>query len=64
MLKKKIATPRFVIHNSKFKDGDRVQHALFGNGLIVATQGNIITVAFSGAGLKKLDVTIAPLKKK
>ena len=63
-VEKKIATPRFVIHNSKFKDGDRVQHALFGNGLIVATQVNIITVAFSGAGLKKLDVTIAPLKKK
>ena len=46
-----------------FNGGERVRHELFGEGLIVATQGNIITVAFKGAGLKKLDASIAPLKK-
>ncbi len=51
------------ISTANFRDGDRVSHTLFGEGLIVATQGNIATVAFKTAGLKKLDVTIAPLKK-
>lgn len=46
-----------------FKDGDRVQHKIFGKGLIVASEGDIITVAFSKAGLKKLSVSVAPLKK-
>jgi len=50
-------------HNSIFKDGDRVKHETFGEGLIVASAGDIITVAFSKAGLKKLSASIAPLKK-
>ncbi len=54
------------VHSSPspiFKDGDHVQHEVFGTGLIVASQGDIITVAFSKAGLKKLSASIAPLKK-
>lgn len=47
-----------------FKDGDRVCHEIFGDGLVVASQGDIITVAFSKVGLKKLSASIAPLKKK
>jgi len=46
-----------------FKDGDHVQHKIFGTGLVVASQGDIITVAFSTAGLKKLSTAVAPLKK-
>lgn len=46
-----------------FTDGDRVRHETFGDGLIVASQGDVITVAFSKAGLKKLSASIAPLKK-
>ena len=49
--------------NAIFKDGDRVRHEIFGEGLIVATAGDIITVAFSKVGLKKLSASIAPLKK-
>jgi DNA helicase-2/ATP-dependent DNA helicase PcrA len=48
---------------SIFKDGDRVRHEVFGDGMIVATQGDIITVAFSRVGLKKLSASIAPLRK-
>lgn len=51
------------ILKTNFKGGERVRHELFGEGLIVATQGHILTVAFKGAGLKKLDASIAPLKK-
>ncbi|MDP1833804.1 MAG: UvrD-helicase domain-containing protein [Candidatus Moranbacteria bacterium] len=46
-----------------FKDGDRVDHPAFGPGLIVSIQGDILTVAFSKAGLKKLSASIAPLRK-
>lgn len=46
-----------------FKDGDKVCHEIFGNGMIVSTQGDVITVAFSKVGLKKLSASIAPLKR-
>jgi DNA helicase-2/ATP-dependent DNA helicase PcrA len=49
--------------NTRFKDGDKVRHEIFGDGMIVATQGDIITVAFGKVGLKKLSASIAPLKK-
>ena len=52
-----------MLHASCFKDGDRVRHEVFGDGLIVASQGDIITVAFSKAGLKKLSASIANLEK-
>ena len=48
---------------SSFKDGDRVKHDMFGDGLIIASQGDILTIAFSRVGLKKLSASIAPLKK-
>ncbi|HAT73716.1 MAG: ATP-dependent DNA helicase pcrA [Candidatus Moranbacteria bacterium GW2011_GWF2_36_839] len=48
---------------AKFKDGDRVRHEVFGDGLIVASAGDIITVAFSKTGLKKLSISIAQLEK-
>lgn len=46
-----------------WRDGDSVFHSVFGKGVVVGQDENIITVAFAGAGLKKLDKTIAPLKK-
>lgn len=53
----------FTLNATRFKDGDHVRHEVFGEGLVVATQGDIITVAFKKAGLKKLSTSIAPLKK-
>jgi DNA helicase II / ATP-dependent DNA helicase PcrA len=47
----------------KFKDGDRVSHEVFGDGRIVASQGDVLTVAFSKSGLKKLSASVAPLRK-
>jgi DNA helicase II / ATP-dependent DNA helicase PcrA len=46
-----------------FVDGDRVRHEIFGDGLIVGSQGDTLTVAFSKLGLKKLSASVAPLKK-
>jgi hypothetical protein len=46
-----------------YKDGDMVVHEIFGEGRIVASQGDIITVAFYKVGLKKLSSSVAPIKK-
>lgn len=45
--------------------GDRVEHSTFGQGIVVNVQGGIATIAFedSGVGVKKLALSIAPLKK-
>lgn len=59
---KQIQNTKFKIQNS-FRDGDKVFHETFGEGRVVSTQGNIITVAFSKVGLKKLSANIAPLRK-
>lgn len=48
-----------------FKDGDRVLHKTFGEGLVMSIVGGVITVIFKDAriGIKKLAVAIAPLEK-
>ena len=45
--------------------GDRVHHGVFGKGIVVDVQGGVVTVAFedSKIGVKKLALSIAPLKK-
>ncbi len=51
----------------EFKDGDRVRHAQFGEGVVVATKKSgtdiEITVAFKTAGLKRLLRAYARLEK-
>ena len=51
------------LSTSDFKGGERVEHEKFGQGLIISAQGDILTIAFSKAGLKKLSASIAPLRK-
>jgi DNA helicase-2/ATP-dependent DNA helicase PcrA len=46
-----------------FKDGDRIRHEKFGPGLIIASAGDTLTVAFSKLGLKKISASVAPIKK-
>ncbi len=43
--------------------GDKVSHSKFGEGLVIEVKGNTVTVAFDSAGIKKLALDIAPLKK-
>jgi DNA helicase-2/ATP-dependent DNA helicase PcrA len=64
--KSKIQNPppiNYKLQTNEYKDGDRVEHITFGAGLIISTQGDILTIAFSKVGLKKLSASIAPLKK-
>ncbi len=46
-----------------FKDGQRVRHNVFGEGVVISTEGDIMTVAFMKAGLKKISTEFAKLKK-
>ncbi|PIZ56194.1 ATP-dependent DNA helicase PcrA, partial [bacterium (Candidatus Torokbacteria) CG_4_10_14_0_2_um_filter_35_8] len=46
-----------------FKDGDKVSHPSFGEGIIINVEDDIAMVAFSGKGVKKMSLDIAPLKK-
>ncbi len=43
--------------------GDNVRHSVFGSGLVTHIDGTVVTVAFRGKGIKKLNVAFAPLQK-
>lgn len=43
------------------KNGDRVSHPKFGEGMIITVKGDIATIAFDKAGMKKLSLSVAPL---
>ena len=46
-------------------EGDKVVHTTFGEGVVVAIQGGVVSVCFKNPkyGTKKLAISIAPLKK-
>jgi DNA helicase-2/ATP-dependent DNA helicase PcrA len=43
--------------------GDNVRHHVFGTGLVTHIDGTVVTVAFKGKGVKKLNVAFAPLER-
>jgi len=50
---------------AELKDGDQVVHDKFGEGTVIGVAGGIVTVAFRNGryGVKKLAISIAPLRK-
>ncbi len=48
---------------SDVRPGDMVEHPQFGGGLIVSIAGTLATIAFKRAGVKKMMLGVAPLKK-
>lgn len=52
--------PRYA---EEYTEGDRVEHQLFGAGVIVEVSGDVLAVHFKKAGVKKLNAALAPLKK-
>ena len=48
---------------AQFSLGDRVAHDVFGEGTIVSISGAVAQVAFSGKGVKTLNVEVAPIRK-
>lgn len=45
------------------RPGDMVEHQQFGNGLVIALEGSLVSVAFKRAGVKKMMLGVAPLRK-
>lgn len=43
--------------------GDGVKHQVFGIGVVTHVDGTVVTVAFRGKGVKKLNIAFAPLEK-
>ncbi len=43
--------------------GDRVKHKIFGEGVIDQMDGEVASIKFRGRGLKKLNISFAPLEK-
>jgi len=46
-----------------FSDGQRVHHKVFGEGVVISTKDDIITIAFMKAGIKKLSSEFTGLEK-
>ncbi len=53
--------------STSLRVGDKVQHKKFGHGTVIAVvpqeNGDEVTVAFEGRGIKRLNATLAPMKK-
>ena len=46
-----------------FKQGDRIQHQTFGKGVVTATEGDNLVIDFTHKGIKRINLTFAPLEK-
>lgn len=46
-----------------FSPGDRIEHVQYGVGTIVWLSWAVADIAFSGVGIKKMNIEIAPIKK-
>jgi DNA helicase-2/ATP-dependent DNA helicase PcrA len=52
--------PRYI---EELHEGDRVRHQTFGEGTVMEVEGDNVAVFFKGRGMKKLNITFAPLEK-
>jgi DNA helicase II / ATP-dependent DNA helicase PcrA len=46
-----------------FKDGDRIRHPKFGDGIVVSVKDDEMVAAFAGVGTKTLSLHFAPIEK-
>jgi DNA helicase-2/ATP-dependent DNA helicase PcrA len=46
-----------------FSDGQRVRHNIFGEGVVLSTEKDIITIAFMKSGVKKISTQFAELER-
>ncbi|HPD98846.1 MAG TPA: UvrD-helicase domain-containing protein [Candidatus Saccharibacteria bacterium] len=52
--------PRYV---PELHPGDTVNHQVFGRGIVVDLDGEVAAVQFGGKGIKRLNISFAPLEK-
>ncbi len=50
-------------NDTGYQTSDKISHATFGEGTVVMVNGDTLTVAFPGIGLKKISASIAPIEK-
>ena len=50
-------------NETEFNTSDKIKHASFGEGMIIMVNGDTLTVAFPGIGLKKISASVAPIEK-
>lgn len=56
-------TPDYIPEPSLLvENGSRVRHQLFGVGTVVDVDGDMLSIAFKGKGIKKLNASFAPLE--
>lgn len=49
--------------NPDLKEGDKISHSKFGEGLVLSVKGDILNVVFDSVGVKLLAKSVAPIKK-
>ncbi len=52
--------PRYV---PELELGDRVVHPIFGGGIVLDIDGDVVAINFKGKGVKKLNIAFAPIEK-
>ena len=50
-------------NDTGYQTSDKIAHASFGEGTVVMVNGDTLTVAFPGTGLKKISASVAPIEK-
>jgi DNA helicase-2/ATP-dependent DNA helicase PcrA len=55
--------PELAPEKTGLKTGDKIRHAKFGEGIVVSADGDALTVAFEGTGVKHLSLSFAPVEK-
>ncbi len=55
--------PRIVSEELGLEIGDKIRHKVFGEGRVAAIDGSVLTIEFTGRGVKKLNADFAPLEK-
>lgn len=61
--KKEVNIERPLEAATDLRPGDMVEHPQFGSGLVISIEGKLVSVAFKRAGVKKMMLGVAPLKK-
>lgn len=52
------------IDSDSIGTGDLVEHKMWGEGRVVSKNGDDVTIVFNSKGIKKLKLSLAPIKKK
>ena len=60
-----VKKPNKLMNNSKFRPGDKIHHEIFGNGMVISSNGEgdsmILTISFTTGLLKKINVKYVEL---